>query len=712
MSSWAVAGRCTVKIPDFIHSSFQRGTQFSKFNLRAAAFLGAPTHLLFFIAYKYFFHMEYDSLVLRLIAVALCLGCLFKVKNPDFLGKYFPIYWHFTIIVVLPFILTLMVLKNNFHEAWLYWEIFMIFVTIAFVPNLLMFLFDLFIGVVAAIAFFYLTPPFVVLDPQFDIPPYVLLVVFSIVAGYVFSYSNRKGIVAQEKNTALQALAGSIAHEMRNPLGQVKFSFESILDELPMYHADKVYEFITAQGLDNIYLRVAQGQMAVTRGGQVIDMILDEVKNKPIEKSGFTYLSAEGITRKAIDEYGYESDPERRKLTLECKEDFLIKVDETRYVFVVFNLIMNAFYFIKNHPEAHITVRLEKGASFNKVFVKDTGPGIPAENLGKLFDAFFTSGKKGGTGLGLAYCKRVMKAFGGGIACNSVQGEYTEFILEFPVVGKHELAQFRESMVNRYLLIFKGKRILLVDDEAPDREPVKRYLDPFHVIIDEAGNGQEALEMLSKKHYDVVLMNLSMPVMNGYEATEAIRSGKAGSVSKNVPIIGHTAVPTYIARGKTEKVGMQGFISKPVAEPELINLLAPILKGEYSIEKKDFSGINIMLVDDSSFNRLVLKGILEKHNVGVIEAVSGKKAIEKLRRGSCDLILMDIQMPELNGIETTRVIRKNGFVCNKDVTIIGLSGESGEEEIEHALAAGMNDYLLKPVDSNVLMSKIEKWVKT
>ena len=700
-----------MKVIDFIQSSFSRGTQVSRFNIIAAAALGAPAHLSFFIAYKYVFQLPYDNLALRLVAVVLCLVGLFKLRNPDFLGKYFPLYWHSMLVFVLPFILTVMVLKNNFHEAWLYWEIFMIFVLISFVPNLLMFLFDLFLGVIAAIAFFYLTPPVVVLDPQFDIPPYVLLVVFSIVAGYMFSYSNRKGIVAQEKNSALQALAGSIAHEMRNPLGQVKYSFESILEELPIYHADKVYEFITAQGLDNIYLKVAQGQMAVSRGGQVIDMILDEVKDKPIDTSGFTYLSAEGVTRKAIDEYGYESEPERQKLTFECKEDFLIKADETRYVFVLFNLIMNAFYFIKNYPEAHITIRLEKGVASNKVYVKDTGPGIPPENLGKLFDAFFTSGKKGGTGLGLAYCKRVMKAFGGDISCDSVQQEYTEFVMNFPVVGDAELAKFRKSMVSRHLEVFRGKRILLVDDEEPDREPVRRYLDPFNVIIDEAGNGQEALDMLSKKHYDVVLMNLSMPVMNGYEATEAIRLGKAGAMSKNVPVIGHTAVPTYIARGKTKKVGMQGFISKPVAEPELINLLAAILNGEYSIEKTDFSGINVMLVDDSSFNRHVLRSILEKHNIDIVEAVSGKKALEKLKQDDCHLILMDIQMPELDGIETTRFIRKNGFGRNQNVTIIGLSGESGEEEIESALAAGMNDYLLKPVDSAVLMSKIEKWVK-
>jgi len=693
----------------FIKTSFSRGTQVSRFNVMAAAALGAPAHLSFYIAYKYIFQLEYDSIILRLIAVALCLGVLFKLKNPDFLGRFFPVYWHTLLIFVLPFILTVMVLKNNFHEAWLYWEIFMIFVLISFVPNLLMFLFDLCVGVVAAVIFSLLTPPSIVLNPQFDIPPYVLLVVFSIVAGYVFSYSNRKGIVAQEKNSALQALAGSIAHEMRNPLGQVKFSFQSILEELPIHHADKVYEILTAQALDTIYLRVAQGQIAVNRGVQVINMILDEVKDKPIDKSGFSFLSVEVITRKALDEYGYEDDHDRQKLSLECKGDFLIKADETMYVFVLFNLIMNAYYFIKNYPEAGISVRIEKGDSFNRVYVRDTGPGIPSENIGKLFEAYFTSGKKGGTGLGLAYCKRVMKAFGGDISCDSVEGEYTEFCLDFPVVSQPEILEFRQSMVTKYSDVFSGKRLLLVDDEVDDREPVKAYLSPYNVSIEEADNGKDAIDMLLKKRYDAILMNLNMPVMNGYEAAEAIRSGKAGSYAKNLPMIGHTAAPDYIARGKTEKVGMQGFVSKPIVESELISLLASALNSESCITQSDLSGVNVLLVDDSSFNRLVLRSILEKHNIGIVEAVSGKSAIEKLMQDDCSLILMDIQMPELDGIETTRYIRGSDFGCNSNVPIIGLSGESDEEDIRNALEAGMDDYMLKPVDSAVLISKIKKW---
>lgn len=144
--------------------------------------------------------MEYEDLGLRLTASALSLFSLILIRLDSPLAKkLFPYYWHFSLIFVLPFLFTFLLLKNDFHELWLYWEIFMIFVLIAFVPNWLIFLFDLFAGVLCGIAVFMLTTPDTRLSPDFDIPMYLTVVLFTVVAGYLFSYSNRKGQVALEK---------------------------------------------------------------------------------------------------------------------------------------------------------------------------------------------------------------------------------------------------------------------------------------------------------------------------------------------------------------------------------------------------------------------------------------------------------------------------------------------------------------------------------
>lgn len=706
--------RAIMKIIERMQASFQEGTQISQFNMIAAAIIGGTGHFLLYFVYKYLFQHNWENLPFRLVAVVLSIGVLLRLRHPDFLGKYFLYFWHVMLIYMLPFIITLFALKNNFEQPWLYWEIFMIFVLMSFVPNMFMFLFDLLSGLAAAYAVFLISSPNTEIISTFSVAEYSIVAVFSIVAGYVFSLSNIRGIVAQEKNTALQMLAASIAHEMRNPLGQVKFSFEKILQELPIEHQEKMVEQISADALDRVYLSVAQGQMAVNRGGQIINMLLNETKNKSIDQDNFTYCSCQSITRKALDEYGYESDEERRKLTLDVQEDFFIRVDETLYIFVLFNLIINAFYFIKPYPDARITIRIEKGASRNRVYVRDTGPGIPSENLDKLFDAFFTSGKKGGTGLGLAYCKRVMHAFQGDIVCDSVEGEYTEFMLTFQKEEADKLNDFRNAMISEYKALFNNKRLLIVDDEMVDRQKIVEQLKPFNVSISEAENGQQAIDQLQKKRYDVVLMNLNMPVMNGYEATESIRSGKAGQSLSNIPIIGFTSSPPYIARAKSEKVGMQGFIAKPVEEFELITNIATALKAASINGKATFAGLTILLVDDATVIRLSLKGMLEKLQINIVEAVNGTRAIEHLKNNGhpCDLILMDFQMPGLDGLETTRIIRNELGSHHKNIPIIGLSGESDEREIAKALHAGMNDYLYKPVDNYLLINKIGRWVNT
>ncbi len=705
-----------MSLSGYISRCFKEGTQISQFNVTWGAILAAPGNICFFFLLKYGFHMEYEHLGLRVAASALSLFSLIFVRiDTPFAKKYFPYYWHFSLIFVLPFLFTFFLLKNNFHELWLYWEIFMIFVLIAFVPNWLIFLFDLFAGVLAAIAVFVLTSPDSRLTPDFDIPMYLTVIFFTVVAGYLFSYSNRRGQVALEKNSALQALAGSIAHEMRNPLGQVKLNLEIIEQQLPGYKrggvssAHKTFDSLF-QVLDSLYQHVAWCQVAVKRGSQIINMILDEVREKPIHQSGFIYTSAALITRKAIDEYGFESCAEREKIMYDGSRDFMFRISETMYVFVLFNLIKNALYFLESRPEASIYITLEKGERFNRVKVKDTGPGISPENLGKLFDPYFTASKKGGTGLGLSYCKRVMHAFEGDITCNSIEGKYTEFVLTFPVVSEAELLASHDELIRENRVLFEKKRILVVDDKEPDRVAVREALLPLGVVVDEASNGQEALDTLSGASFDLVIMNLAMPVLDGYEATEMIRNGEVGNEEATIPIIAYTEQPYTVAQGKIRKAGMQGLITKPCSQHELVREVAGIFQGLQGISRKKIQGKSVLVADDSSVNRIGLTMLLEKYGMHTEEAVDGSEALEKLENGSFDLVLMDIGMPKVNGLEATRRIRQSARPKIAPVPVIGLSGESDEQLIREALQAGMNDYLVKPVDAQLLLVKISEWI--
>ncbi|MEC9486806.1 MAG: response regulator [Prosthecochloris sp.] len=690
---------------------FEEGTRISRFNIITAAVLGAPAHFCFYFLFKYYFHLPYESFSLRMIATFFSLSVLAGLWISDRYRDVFKVYWHLVIIFTLPFIFTVNLLKTGFHELWLYWEIFMIFVLISYVPHWFLFLIDLCIGVAGAIVFFLLTSTVTDLTPGFNIPLYSIVVFFTICAGYVFSYSNKKGQIAQERNRALHALAGSIAHEMRNPLGQVQMNLDYIEDSLPGYHPGKASPPLSDRTLESIYRRVAQGKLALNRGMQVITMILDEVKGRPISQDRFICTSAAAVTQKALDEYGFDSDRDRHKVVVDVRQDFMVRIDETKYVFVLFNLLMNALYFLKSRDDARIDIVIEPGNGRNTVRVRDNGPGIPSENLARVFDPYFTSGKNGGTGLGLSYCKRVMEGFGGTISCSSDYGVFTEFVLAFPVVTEAEQGSFREQLVSEYAALFARKRVLVTGEQGDERGTFVHALELLGAEPSVAHDAARALQMLNEASFDLVVMSISMPRMDGYEAVERIRKGDGGEEHLLVPVIVWSGDPLYRLRGKVENAGMQGVISGPWSMENLIKQLGECLQTIRMDKGVSLRGRRVLVTDDSSFNRIVVRSVLERFGIIVDEAADGTAAFEKIGVGRYDLVLMDLMMPGCDGICATRKIRNSTDDEIASLPVIGLSGESDEGIIEEALQAGMNDYLVKPVDTAVLTQKIGQWLK-
>lgn len=226
-------------------------------------------------------------------------------------------------------------------------------------------------------------------------------------------------------------LAGSIAHEIKNPLDQASSSLDKI-DRLLSHKNTTEHEgLLSTSMIEALYQYTHNGRRAIKRGQQIIDLILEEVKNETVDTDTFSYSSIQQETQCAISDYGFQNESEAEKIKFLGENDFYFWGDATRYHFVLFNLIKNALHYLPIQPDLAVTISLE--SQDHTVRVRDTGPGIAKEKLNQLFDSFYTTDKTGGTGLGLAYCKRTMNAFGGDITCHSVEGEYTEFILSFPI---------------------------------------------------------------------------------------------------------------------------------------------------------------------------------------------------------------------------------------------------------------------------------------
>lgn len=206
----------------------------------------------------------------------------------------------------------------------------------------------------------------------------------------------------------IKSLAGSIAHETRNPLSAIKAASEVVKSNL-----NEAMEFIDLISISS------------NRGLSMVDMILQNIRDEEIDKSAFISLSIASITHSAIKEFVFESEEQKELVNFDLENDFIFKGDETLMIFVLFNLLKNSLYY-----KAKINIWLDGDKKC--LYFKDNGVGIPADKLESIFDSFFTSNKKGGTGLGLPFCKRVMKAFSGDISCKSVEGEGVEFCLKFP----------------------------------------------------------------------------------------------------------------------------------------------------------------------------------------------------------------------------------------------------------------------------------------
>lgn len=540
---------------------YQNYYAYGQNRLKYVGLVGTVGYPLFYILYTKVIPQPYENLPIRIIATILCFFLALKDYWPRQLKLHFINYSYWVVLYCLPFFHVFMSLKNHGNIVFIadsLMAVFFLTLSSDWRNTIVMLLIG---GGLGALLYVTTTAePTIPVEYISRVPTFLLI----IVGGSLFKFSEKQ--VQAEKIRATTALASSIAHEMRNPLGQIKSSLDRIEHVLPVPTTQAANKF------NDFYPHVAAGKLAIKRGLQIIAMILDEAKSKAINPANFIYLDALLVAQKAIDEYGYETDAERSKIKLELVRDFTFYGDETLIIFVLFNLIKNALHYFKLKQGATITITVNQPT----IVIRDTGPGISADRLPHLFGLFSTSGKADGTGLGLAYCKRVMSAFGGDIFCHSTVGEYTEFVLRFPPVSRANLEKYQKNNIAQARHILKNKRILIVDDDHTAYFSVRYTLQNLVAHIDHAENGEIALSALTMHPYDVILMDINMPILDGYAATARIRTGAVPGY-ENVPIIAYTTESAYMMQIKIQKAGMDGFVNKPCSDSTLIQTLTSIL---------------------------------------------------------------------------------------------------------------------------------------
>lgn len=395
--------------------------------------------------------------------------------------------------------------------------------------------------------------------------------------------------------------------------------------------------------------------------------------------------------------------------------------DPLRLSQILINLVGNAVKFTDMGEVVVSANLLEESADAGQLVqfsVRDTGIGLSQEQLGRLFVPFHqadggTSRRYGGTGLGLTICKQLVEKMGGSIRVESEPGRGSLF--SFTVV----LGQPSNNMALK-IKSLHGYRVLVVDDNATSRESLSGMISSFGMQADCVDSGPHALEQIEAvakggESYDLVLMDWQMPEMDGIEATRRIR--KESRQERLPAVLMVTAYGREEILSQVASAGLQGILVKPVTESVMFDTVQDVLAGPRTHAKhfktsgqvrsvltptmrRILNGKQVLVVDDNALNLEVATDFLVLAGVKVDTAVNGLQAIRCLEMKDYDAVLMDMHMPEMDGVTATREIRRNP--AWQDLPIIALTAQARAEDREATIRAGITSHLSKPIEEHLL----------
>jgi two-component system, sensor histidine kinase and response regulator len=516
---------------------------------------------------------------------------------------------------------------------------------------------------------------------------------------------------AEAASQAKSEFLATMSHEIRTPmngvLGMNELLLGTELDERQRNWAESVQH---------------SGRHLLGVINDILDFSKIESGHLELERVDF---SVGEIVEEAVAMFGHQAALKGIELTVRVTPPdvpFTLMGDPFRLRQVITNLVSNAIKFTEEGEVGIDVVLAEPDAKGvdTQIRVRDTGIGIKLDAHEKIFEHFSqadgsTTRKFGGTGLGLAICKRLIELMGGRIRVESEPGKGSTFVADLVLpLG---------TMTNTRLMSAtfpRDVRVLVVDDNQTNRDILQFQLQSWGLQVVCAESGAQALQLLSAaaenaQPFDLAILDMQMPGMDGLQLALAIQ--KSQSIA-SVKLIMLTSIYSDLDQNQRHEAGILRHLNKPIRRADLLRVVTQVLSVGTSMQPKPSSAVQtdrsltgrVLLVEDNPINQEVAKAMLALLKVGVTVANNGAEALDLLRNESFDLVLMDCQMPVMDGFDATRAVRRLEDPSLSRLPIVALTANAMQGDSQKCVDAGMDDFLSKPYTLEQLRSLLQKWL--